>query len=134
MKTLTISLVIALAVVLVLAPSLGGAPVEAAKKWKIDVSFGDLGGYTGKAKIIIWNVDNEGKVLVKKDLNFAKQRAEQGDDCCHKTYSFKKDGNQAGDRLGIKVSGGGGSWSDIGNYQLEKGTTHVSITLDEIGE
>ena len=134
MKTQVVLLVAILTAVLVLAPTLGAPALAKSKKWKIEVGYGDVGGYTGKAKINIWNVDNGGKTLVQKDLNFAKLYDEQGDDCCYKTYSFKKDGNQVGDRLGIKVSGGGGSWEDIGNYQLEGSKTHVSITLDEIGE
>ena len=134
-KLTVVSLVAVLGAVLLLAPSIGAQISEAkSKKWKIDVVYGDVGGYVGMAKVKIWNIDNEGKILVQKDLNFAKQYDEQGDNCCEKVYSFKKDGNLAGDRVGIKVTGGGGSWSDVGNYVLEKGTTFVGIDLDEIGE
>ena len=41
--------------------------------------------------------------------------------------------SSVGDHLGIKVTGDGGSWQDNSGYKLKKGTTKVSITLDEIG-
>jgi hypothetical protein len=77
---------------------------------------------------------DKGQTLVSAKLNFGKQHASQGDYCCGKTYDFEWKGSRVGDHLGIKVTGGGGSWEDNSGYQLKKGTTKVSITLDEIGE
>lgn len=106
-------------------------PAES-EKGKIQVTYGDVSGYNGKANIEIKNLD-AGKTLVNAKINFGKQHASQGDHCCIKTYDFDLKGSRVGDKLGIKVTGGGGSWEDNSGYQLKKGTTKVSIGLDEIG-
>ena len=108
-------------------------PPAQPEKGKIQVTYGDVSGYNGKANIQIKNLD-KGQTLVSAKLNFGKQHASQGDHCCVKTYDFEWKGSRVGDHLGIKVTGGGGSWEDNSGYQLKKGTTKVSITLDEIGE
>ena len=102
------------------------------EKGKIQVAYGDVSGYNGKADIQIKNLDT-GKTLVNAKLDFGKQYASQGDHCCVKTYDFEWKGSSVGDHLGIKVTGDGGSWQDNSGYKLKKGTTKVSITLDEIG-
>jgi hypothetical protein len=99
-------------------------------KATIKVSYGDVGSYNGKGKVVIKNNDT-GKTLVVHKLNFAKQHANQGDKCCVKTYTFDSSGTHFGDKLTIKVTGGGGSWEDLGNYTKH---THLYVTLDEIGE
>lgn len=108
-------------------------PPAQSEKGKIQVTYGDVSGYNGKANIQIKNLD-KGQTLVSAKLNFGKQHASQGEHCCIKTYDFDWKGSRVGDQVGIKVSGGGGSWEDNSGYQLKKGTTKVSITLDEIGE
>ncbi len=103
------------------------------KTGKIKVGYGDVGGYHGKAKIKIWN-EETGKVLVKEKLHFGKQYASQGDDCCQKTYEFKWRGNHVGDEINAVVVGAEcGSW-ESGSHTLKKGTTRISVTVDEIGE
>ena len=99
---------------------------------KITVGYGDLGGYSGKAKIVIKNQDT-GETLVTHDINFAKLRASEGNDCCYKVYTFDKSGTHYGDRLSIKVTGGGGSWEDDTGYTY-KDNLKIGMTLDEIGQ
>lgn len=99
---------------------------------KITVGYGDVGSYYGKGKVVIKNLDT-GETLVKHDLNFAKQHHNQGPDCCEKTYTFDKSNTDKGDLIGIKVTGGGGSWTDNTGYEYKK-NLRISITLDEIGE
>jgi hypothetical protein len=94
------------------------------------VSYGDVSGYKGKGVVVIKNAET-GKTLVWHKLNFAKQYANQGDNCCAKTYKFDKTGTHVGDKITIKVTGGGGSWED---YDFYKKNFHMFITLDEIGE
>jgi hypothetical protein len=100
------------------------------KVGKILVSYGDVGGYQGKGKIVIKNQDT-GQNLVTHDLNFAKLRASEGNDCCYKVYTFDSNKTHFGDKLTIKVTGGGGSWEDYGFYKKK---THLYVTLDEIGD
>jgi hypothetical protein len=99
---------------------------------KITVGYGDLGGYNGKAKIVIKNL-HTGETLVKHDINFAKLRASEGNDCCYKVYTFDKSRTHYGDRLSIRVTGGGGSWEDDAGYTY-KDNLKIGMTLDEIGE
>jgi hypothetical protein len=102
------------------------------KVGKITVGYGDLGGYSGKGKIVIKNLDT-GETLVTHDLNFAKLRASEGNDCCYKVYTFDSNKTHYGDRLSIKVTGGGGSWEDDTGYTY-KNNLKIGMTLDEIGE
>lgn len=101
------------------------------KQAKITVGYGDVGSYNGKGKVVIKNLDT-GKTLVTHDLNFAKQHHNQGDKCCVKVYTFDSSGTHNGDRISIKVTGGGGSWVDE-NY-IYKNNLRMSIDLDEIGQ
>lgn len=105
------------------------AAVEAGK---IKVTFGDVSSYFGKGSIKITNLDS-GKTLVSEKLNFAKQHANQGDDCCVKVYTFKNGGNDNGDQLRIKVKAAGGSWASDG-YTFHSGLIKMVIDLDEVGE
>jgi len=98
---------------------------------KITVGYGDLGGYSGKAKIVIKNQDT-GETLVKHDINFAKLRASEGNDCCYKVYTFDKSLVHKGDTISALVTGGGGSWES--GPEIYKDNLRVSVTLDEIGE
>ena len=100
---------------------------------KIRVVYDELGSYNGKGKVVIKNMDT-GKTLVTHDLNFAKQRANQGDNCCVKVYTFDKSGTHNGDHLSIKVTGGGGSWTDDSGFYTYKKNLEMGIDLDEIGE
>jgi hypothetical protein len=99
----------------------------------ITVGYGAVSDYYGKGKIVIKNLDT-GKTLVNHDLNFAKQHRNQGDDCCVKVYRFDKSATHthSGDKLSIKVTGGGGSWQ--GESWEYKKNLRVNMELDEIGE
>ena len=104
------------------------------EKAKIKVGYGDLGSYNGKAKIVIKNEDT-GKTMVTHDINFAKLRASEGDNCCYKFYTFDvvKTGTKNGDTISAKVWGGeGGSW-ESGPYKYEN-NLRIGMTLDEIDE
>jgi hypothetical protein len=102
------------------------------KSGKIKVGFGDARGYQGTGKIKIWNIKQD-ITLVKSKIDFSKLNPSA--DCFCKTFSFKWKGSHIGDKIALKVTAGGGSWEDAsGSYQLEKGTTRASISLDEIGE
>ncbi|CAN5521531.1 hypothetical protein BH18THE1_BH18THE1_12780 [soil metagenome] len=98
---------------------------------KITVGYGDLGGYDGKGKIVIKNLDT-GKTLVTHELNFAKQYANQGNDCCEKTYTFDKSDTHKGDQISAIVTAKDGSW-DSGAFEYED-NLRMSVELDEIGE
>lgn len=131
----TIALVSAIAIlgILLIGSTIVSHVVEAkkSKSGKIKVVFGDARGYTGKGKIKIWNLDNDNKIILKSDINFKKLNPSA--DCFCKTFSFKWKSNHVGDAIGIRVTAGGGGWTDdSGEWKLKKGTTHVSITLDEI--
>ena len=108
------------------------------KTGKINVGFGDARGFQGKAKIKIWNLDNDDKVIVKDKIDFSKLNPSAK--CFCKTFSFKLGSNHVGDRIALQVITGGSfvsgnGWSDdSGQWKLKKGTTQASITLDEIGE
>jgi hypothetical protein len=98
---------------------------------KITVGYGDVGLYYGKGKVVIKNLDT-GETLVTHDLHFGKQHDSQGDKCCVKVYPFDDSNTRNGDRLSLKVTGGGGSWTD--ETYTYKNNLRMSITLDEIGE
>jgi DNA-binding beta-propeller fold protein YncE len=97
---------------------------------KIKVTFGDVSGFRGTAKVTIKNL-NTGKTIASGLIDFGKQYDD--DNCCAKTFEFKWDGNDVGDEIEGKAIGGGGSWVS-GPYNLKKGTTSIGITVDEIGE
>ena len=122
-----------IAVLLVGSAAFSHSAEAKSKTGKIKVGFGDARGYEGTGKIKIWNLDNDDKVLVKGKINFAKLDVEG---CFCKTFSFKWKGNHVGDRIALSVGvGNDGGWTDdSGQGKLKQGTTHASITLDEIGE
>ena len=132
-RGLVIVAVLAIAILLVGSTAFSHSAEAKSKSGKIKVGFGDARGFQGKGAIKIWNLDN-GKTLVKGKINFAKLDAEG---CFCKTFSFKWKGNQIGDRIAFSVGEGSSTtgWSDTsGDWKLKKGTTRVTITLDEIGE
>jgi hypothetical protein len=100
-------------------------------KGKITVGYGDLGGYSGKGKIVIKNQDT-GQTLVTHDLNFAKLRASEGNDCCYKVYTFDSNKTHYGDTISAVVTAGDGSW-ESGPFKY-KNNLQMGMTLDEIGE
>ena len=98
---------------------------------KITVTYVDVGGYNGKGKVVIKNLDT-GKTLVTHALNFAKQHHNQGPDCCVKTYTFNTKGTHNGDDIAVKVFAAGETWiNDPSNYTKN---LKVDISLEEIGE
>ncbi len=133
-KTVSIVTVVAIAVMLVSSAMTMYTAEAKSKKGKINVTFGDVSGYRGKAKIKIWNDDRD-ITLVKAKLDFGKQYDENK--CCHKTYEFNAKGNHVGDTIKLVVSTGCGGW-DCGGWEdfttYKKGTIKASVILDEIGE
>jgi hypothetical protein len=96
---------------------------------KITVRYTEVGQYFGTGNIVIKNLDTK-KTIVSEKLNFQKQHDSQGKNCCVKTYDFSNKGNHNGDRLFVKVTANGGSWSQSVNLHL--GSMKITVSMDEV--
>jgi hypothetical protein len=96
---------------------------------KIKVRYTEVNQYFGNGNIVIKNLDSK-KTIVSEKLNFQKQHDSQGQNCCVKTYDFKTKGNHEDDRLFVKVTANGGSWSQHETLHLPN--MSIRVSMDEV--
>jgi len=124
----TISIILSLSLIVAIAATSTSA-IQLTEAGKIKVRYTEVGQYFGKGNIVIKNLDSK-KTIVSEKLNFEKQHHSQGKSCCVKTYDFSNKHNYQGDRLFVRVTANGGSWSQ--HEMLHLPSMSITVDMDEV--